>query len=257
MTSKRTPLEKRGNFLIIPETHQGERAAAAIPTLTLIDNAGVGVEIWDGVGRMLAADGWTIDEILDLIEGPEPVRRSVPAEVEFDAEEITRIVDEAVNRIVRERFPDLDKTTPMNRTVPEVIEFPEEIAPHLIREVLFGDGLELQRGIHDLACEKGWWDGYERDDQGRLKLTTDQVISKIALIHAELSEAVEEARKSPNYSEIYYDSEKPEGFAVELADALIRILDLCGALGIDAADIVRIKHEYNRTRPHRHGGKLA
>lgn len=233
MTSKRTPFEKRGNFLIIPETHQGERAAAAIPTLTLIDNAGVGVEIWDGVGRMLAAAGWTIDEILDLIEGPEPVRRSVPAEVEFDAEEITRIVVAAVDRIIKEHF----KPTPLK---------PRE---KTLRE--------LQTSVHDLAREKGWWDGYERDDQGELKLTTDQVISKIALIHAELSEAVEEARKSPNYSEIYYDSSKPEGFAVELADALIRTLDLCEGLGIDAEDIVRIKHEYNKTRPRRHGGKLA
>lgn len=230
MTSKRTPFEKRGNFLIIPETHQGERAAAAIPTLTLIDNAGVGVEIWDGVGRMLAADGWTIDEILDLIEGPEPVRRSVPAEVEFDAEEIMRIVDAAVDRAIKEHSP---------------VKSREETLR------------ELQTDVHDLACEKGWWDGYDRDDLGRLKLTTDQVISKIALIHAELSEAVEEARKSIHYSEIYYESEKPEGFAVELADALIRILDLFGALGIDAARLVRIKHEYNKTRPRRHGGKLA
>lgn len=199
-----------------------------------------------------------IDAIREIVNGDalnEP--REVPAEVEFDAEEITRIVDAAVNRIVREHFPDLDKTTPMNRSVPEVIEFSEEITPQLIREALFGDSLELQTDVHDLACEKGWWDGYDRDDQGRLILSTDQVISKIALIHAELSEAVEEARKSPNYSEIYYDSSKPEGFAVELADALIRILDLFGALGIDASEIVRIKHEYNRTRPHRHGGKLA
>lgn len=179
-----------------------------------------------------------IDAIREIVNGvtlDEP--REVPAEVEFDAEEITRIADAAVDRIIKEHFPDLDKTTPLK---------PRE-------ETL----RELQADIHVLAREKGWWDGYDRDDQGQLKLTTDQVISKIALIHAELSEAVEEARKSPNYSAIYYDSSKPEGFAVELADALIRILDLFGALGIDATRFVRIKHEYNKTRPRRHGGKLA
>lgn len=230
MTRKRTPFEKRGNFLIIPETHQGERAAAAIPTLTLIDNAGVGVEIWDGVGRMLAADGWTIDEILDLIEGPEPVRRSVPAEVEFDAEEITRIVDAAVDRAIKEHSP---------------VKSREETLR------------ELQTDVHDLACEKGWWDGYDRDDLGRLKLTTDQVISKIALIHAELSEAVEEARKSDDYGLYFGEGDKPEGFGIELSDALIRILDLFGALGLDAHSTVLVKHAYNMRRPHRHGGKLA
>lgn len=111
--------------------------------------------------------------------------------------------------------------------------------------------------VHDLAREKGWWDGYERDDQGRLKLTTDQVISKIALIHAELSEAVEEARKSNYYGMYLGEGGKPEGFVVELADAVIRTLDLCGALGLDLEAAIVAKHEFNKTRPRRHGGKLA
>lgn len=234
---RKTPIEKRGNFLIIHDIPSGVRSAIAIPLMAPVISVETGVEIWVGSANTMTVAGWTIDEILDLIEGPEPVRRSVPAEVEFDAEEITRIADAAVDRIIKEHFPDLDKTTPLK---------PRE-------ETL----RELQADIHVLAREKGWWDGYDRDDQGQLKLTTDQVISKIALIHAELSEAVEEARKSPNYSAIYYDSSKPEGFAVELADALIRILDLFGALGIDATRFVRIKHEYNKTRHRRHGGKLA
>lgn len=237
---KKTPLEKRGNFLIIPETERGDRAAYAIPLLSFI-SAETGVEIWEGYdARAATVAGWTIDEILDLIEGPEPVKRAVPAEVEFDAEEITRIADAAVNRIIREHFPDLDKTTPLR---------PREDAPQSLRD--------LQGAIHALAIEKGWWEAHTVRTDGSFEITTDQVISKIALIHAELSEAVEEARKSPHYSEIYYESEKPEGFAVELADVLIRTLDLFGALGIDAAEVVRIKHGFNRTRPHRHGGKLA
>lgn len=111
--------------------------------------------------------------------------------------------------------------------------------------------------VHDLAREKGWWDGYERDDQGRLILSTDQVISKIALIHAELSEAVEEARKSNDYGMYLGQGGKPEGFVVELADAVIRTLDLCGALGLDLEAAIVTKHEFNKTRPRRHGGKLA
>lgn len=124
-----------------------------------------------------------------------------------------------------------------------------EIKPKTIRE--------WQTEIHSLATEKGWWDGCTRDADGRVLLNVDAVLARISLIHSELSEAVEEARKSHNYSEIYYDTSKPEGFAVELADAVIRILDLCGALGIDLEQVVDTKHSYNRTRPRRHGGKLA
>lgn len=43
----------------------------------------------------------------------------------------------------------------------------------------------------------------------------------------------------------------------ELADVIIRALDTAGTLRIDIDRAVRIKHAYNETRPHRHGGKLA
>lgn len=48
---------------------------------------------------------------------------------------------------------------------------------------------------------------------------------------------------------------KPEGIAIELADAVIRILDYCGHVGIDIEKAIEIKHEYNKTRPYKHGGK--
>lgn len=46
---------------------------------------------------------------------------------------------------------------------------------------------------------------------------------------------------------------KPEGIAVELADAVIRIADLCGALGIDLEEVIAKKMGYNESRPYRHG----
>lgn len=50
---------------------------------------------------------------------------------------------------------------------------------------------------------------------------------------------------------------KPHGFAIECADVIIRMLDSTTAWGIDIDAAVAVKMEYNRTRPHRHGGKRA
>lgn len=80
-------------------------------------------------------------------------------------------------------------------------------------------------------------------------------LSKLVLIHSEVSEAVEAAilgvwsMQSP--------AGKPEGLVVELADAVIRIMDLCQKLDLDLESAMAAKHEYNKTRSHRHGGKLA
>ena len=39
------------------------------------------------------------------------------------------------------------------------------------------------------------------------------------------------------------------------ADCVLRILDWAGREGIDLDEILKLKHEYNKTRPYRHGGK--
>lgn len=115
---------------------------------------------------------------------------------------------------------------------------------------------ELQEIAHANAVEKGWWDGYPRDERGALVLTPDQLLAKLALVHSEVSEAAECVRDR----DIEFrrrDDGKPEGLPVELADTVIRLLDLCGALGIDLEAALLAKHSYNLTRPRRHGGKAA
>lgn len=118
---------------------------------------------------------------------------------------------------------------------------------------------ELARDIHQNAVAHGWWD--EPRSFGDI----------VALCHSELSEALEEFRGGRpmvygccGYCEHDENCDwenkdktqcKPEGIAVEMLDCLIRILDWCAKEGVDVDGLLRIKHEYNKTRPYRHGGK--
>ncbi len=99
---------------------------------------------------------------------------------------------------------------------------------------------------HQLSKSKGWYDGGERN-----------IGEMIALIHSEASEALEEVRSGKSLTEVYYNegSKKPEGFGVEIADVVIRIMDLCKYTGVDLEKMIELKHAYNKTRPHKHGNK--
>lgn len=104
---------------------------------------------------------------------------------------------------------------------------------------------ELAKEIHENAVKHGWWEG---------KREFPEVV---ALCHSELSEALEEYRNdNKDFSRMFYIKEgKPEGMATEMIDCIIRILDWCEHEGINVEQIVKIKNDYNKTRPYKHGGK--
>lgn len=106
----------------------------------------------------------------------------------------------------------------------------------------------LAKTVHSIAIKKGWYEGRTREFP-----------ELIALMHSELSEALEEWRdgQPSYYLRPSGETQKPEGYGVELADAIIRILDCCAFMDVDIDRAIEQKIAYNRTRPYRHGGKRA
>lgn len=98
----------------------------------------------------------------------------------------------------------------------------------------------LAQQIFSANKEKGFWPAEGRN-----------VGECIALMHSELSEALEAHRKQAQDAHLPHRS----GLEVELADTIIRVLDFCGAHGIDIAGAVDEKLAFNTSRPHKHGKK--
>lgn len=82
------------------------------------------------------------------------------------------------------------------------------------------------------------------------------LMTKLHLIDSETCEAGDEIRGGHTINEIYYREDgKPEGFLPELADVVIRALGIAYELNLadELHDAIIEKHEFNKSRPHKHG----
>ena len=89
---------------------------------------------------------------------------------------------------------------------------------------------ELAQVCHSIAVEKGFWE--EKRNIGEA----------LMLIVTELAEAMEA-----------YRVQDEANFREEIADAFIRLLDLCGGLKIDIEEEIFKKSLKNKNRPYKHG----
>ena len=103
---------------------------------------------------------------------------------------------------------------------------------------------DLCKAAYENAKDKGFWENPRTE------------LECYALIISEVAEAIEEARTNNPDMYVSTITQKPEGRIIELADAVIRIADLCGAKGWDLQTAIGLKMQYNLGRPKMHG-KLA
>lgn len=114
---------------------------------------------------------------------------------------------------------------------------------------------ELSDVAHDNAVKHGFYDEYSdmsdiydaltRLDKPDLmkSVTRDMTLAQLAKIAGEVGEAVEAIQKD----------KVPDDFAEELADIIIRTIDLAAFACLSIGEAVAKKMAFNESRPYKHG----
>ena len=108
-------------------------------------------------------------------------------------------------------------------------------------DILSDYGLDaLAAMLHEIAREKGFWDG---------EYSHDKIGNKLALVHSEVTEVLEAIRKSKGSEQV----------VEEMADVIIRLLDVYAAMRNEEQiihsldEVLEAKINKNKDRPRLHG----
>lgn len=117
---------------------------------------------------------------------------------------------------------------------------------------------QISEEIHAVNVKNGFWEDKDTKNMGET----------LMLVVTELAEALEAHRNGhhTNVIKLYevasvndfktaFETHIKNSFEDELADVIIRMLDLCEGFGIDIETHIRLKLEYNKTREYKHGKK--
>jgi len=133
--------------------------------------------------------------------------------------------------------------------------------------------MEIEKVFNDLALNSSCQQQHE--DVLAKGFDNFHIPTLLMLIVSELSEALEADRKNKHaqlgkfryhYEHIFQTGESLDSrfknafeqhvkdtFEDEIADAFLRLMDLCGAYGIDIERHIQLKAKYNKLRPPKHG----
>lgn len=132
-----------------------------------------------------------------------------------------------------------DERTPYEEATLEISEVTEMFSLEVDNLALGVNG--MQQLCHYLARNSGWWAEY---DAMPTEYRKHFVGGKLALVHSEVSEALEGFRKNMLDDHLTHRAM----FEVELADAIIRIFDLAGSQELDLGRAMIEKLAYNQQR---------
>lgn len=109
--------------------------------------------------------------------------------------------------------------------------------------------------IYSIAKNKGFWDG-ERQKGTLLMLVVSELAEALEADredkYADLQQFQQIENSEQNEFNSNFETYIKNTFEDELADAMIRILDICGSMGIDLEEHINLKLKYNKQRGYKH-----